>query len=205
MSAAKVPPDRRIVRTREALRGALVELILEKGYDAIAVNDIVSRANVARSTFYMHHGSKESVLLDGIGALRDFLAQAQRCAREAADGAFDPLGFSLAFFEHADGNRDLSRALLGSGGGVVMINAFRQMFDRLIRRGLLEEADSKRKSSAVPLDATVRFTTDALMGVLMWWIEAKPRLTPAEGNKVFRQLIDPSLEENGFLTKAKVR
>ena len=205
MSAAKAPPDRRIVRTREALRGALIALILEKGYDAIAVNDIVTRANVARSTFYAHHGSKESVFLDGVGALREFLAHAQRAAREAADGAVDPLGFSLALYEHADGNRDLFQAMMGSSGGVVMQNAFRQMFDRLIRRGLSETADPKRKAAAVPLEATVRFTTDAIMGVLTWWIEAKPRLSPAEGNKIFRQLIDPALEENGFLTKAKVR
>lgn len=203
MSAAKAPPDRRVARTREALRGALVELILEKGYDAIAVNDIVTRANIARSTFYMHHGSKEGVLLDGVGHLREFLARAQRTAQEAADGVVDPLGFSLAFFEHADENRDLSRALLGSGGGVVMINAFRQMFDRLIKRGLVEMAETKRRSSTMPVDALVRFTTEALMGVLMWWIEAKPRLTPIEGNKIFRQLIDPTLVANGFFTKAK--
>ncbi len=204
MSATKAPPDRRIVRTREALRSALVELILEKGYDAIAVNDIVTRAHVARSTFYAHHGSKESVLLDGIGNLREFLAQAQRAAREAANGLVDPLGFTLAFFEHADDSRDLSRALLGSGGGVVMINAFRQMFDRLVRRGLIEASDPKGKATPIPLDALVRFTTEALMGVLMWWIEVKPRLSPLDGNRIFRQLIDPTLVANGFLTKTKV-
>ena len=80
-----------------------------------------------------------------------------------------------------------------------MINAFRQMFDRLIRRGLIEAADPKRKDSAVPLDAVVRFTTEALMGVLTWWIDAKPRLSPGEGNRIFRQLIDPVFAENGFL------
>jgi len=197
MSPAKTAPDRRIVRTREALRGALVALILEKGYEAIAVNDIVQRANVARSTFYAHHGSKESVLLDGVGTLREFLAQAQREASGEGLDPMDPLGFSLALFEHADSHRDLYRALMGDGGGTVMIQAFRQMFDRLIRRGLVEAADRPRKSAAVPLEAIVRFTTDALMAVLTWWVEAKPRLAAAEGNRIFRQLIEPALRANG--------
>ena len=33
-------PDRRIRRTRQLLREALVELILEKGYDAVTVQDL---------------------------------------------------------------------------------------------------------------------------------------------------------------------
>src|SRR4051812_41781762 len=107
MPAPKTTPDRRIMRTRDALRSALIELILEKGYDAIAVNDIVTRANVARSTFYAHHGSKESVLLDSIGMLRELLSKAQRETREAAAGQVDPLAFTGVFFEHADGHRDL--------------------------------------------------------------------------------------------------
>lgn len=201
MSSAKAPPDRRVVRTREALRGALIELILEKGYDAIAVNDVVTRANVARSTFYAHHGSKESVLLDSISMLREFLAKAQQEAREASAGRLDPLGFTTAFFSHADGHRDLYRALMGDGGGAVLIKAFRQMFDRLIRRGLIDAAESGLKVSAVPVEAVTRFTTDALMATLAWWVEAKPRLSPEEGNRIFRQLIDPSLRENRFLIK----
>ena len=199
MTAAPTPPDRRIVRTREALRGALLELIHEKGYDAISVNDLVGRANVARSTFYAHHGGKESVLLDSIGMLREFLAEAQRNARATQNDPADPLGFTLPFFEHLDESRELSRILTGSGAAALVNTTFRQMFDRLIRRGLIEAADPKRKAGAVPLDAMVRFTTDAFMGVLAWWIDVKPRLSPQEGNRVFRHLIDPVLAGNGYL------
>jgi len=46
--------DRRIQKTRTLLREALVSLIREKNYDSIAVKEILDRANVGRSTFYMH-------------------------------------------------------------------------------------------------------------------------------------------------------
>ncbi len=48
------PMDRRIARTKTAIREALVALIEEKGFDAILVSDIAERANINRGTFYLH-------------------------------------------------------------------------------------------------------------------------------------------------------
>lgn len=55
-------PDRRTERTRAALMSAFVGLLLEEGYDAVTVERIAARANVGRSTFYMHHKSKDDIL-----------------------------------------------------------------------------------------------------------------------------------------------
>ena len=43
--------DRRSQRTRQALGDALVDLMMEKGYDAISVKDIIDHANVGCSPF----------------------------------------------------------------------------------------------------------------------------------------------------------
>src|SRR6478672_13286337 len=56
-------PDRRPARTVSALRTALIELMLEKHYDTITVQDIIDRANVGRSTFYSHFRDKEDLLV----------------------------------------------------------------------------------------------------------------------------------------------
>jgi len=50
--------DRRVRRTREALHKALMSLALEKEYDAITVQEVLDRADIGRSTFYMHFQSK---------------------------------------------------------------------------------------------------------------------------------------------------
>ena len=55
--------DRRVQRTRELLQKALIELISERGYDAITIQDIVDRANVGRTTFYLHYSSKDELLI----------------------------------------------------------------------------------------------------------------------------------------------
>ena len=60
----KSKTDRRIQRTRQSLRTALLELIKEKGYDAISIEEITERANVGRATFYLHYKDKEDLLLE---------------------------------------------------------------------------------------------------------------------------------------------
>jgi len=47
--------DRRIGRTRRLMHEALMALIVEKGYEAVTVQDILDRADVGRSTFYAHY------------------------------------------------------------------------------------------------------------------------------------------------------
>src|SRR5258706_16136663 len=63
MHNSQVKNDRRVDRTMAALRTALIELIQEKHYDSITVQDIIDRANVGRSTFYTHFRDKEDVLI----------------------------------------------------------------------------------------------------------------------------------------------
>jgi len=55
--------DRRVQRTRELLQKALIELIRERGYDAVTIQDIVDRANVGRTTFYLHYRSKDELFI----------------------------------------------------------------------------------------------------------------------------------------------
>jgi AcrR family transcriptional regulator len=66
MTAAAAKIDRRKARTRQLLRDALMALIVEKGYEAISIQDIVDRANVARPTFYLHFKDKEELLFTSL-------------------------------------------------------------------------------------------------------------------------------------------
>jgi len=47
--------QRRVARTRAAIEDAFVQLVLERGYDRVTVEDIASRADLARATFYAHY------------------------------------------------------------------------------------------------------------------------------------------------------
>jgi AcrR family transcriptional regulator len=55
--------DRRAQRTRELLQKALIELISERGYDVITIQDIVDHAFVGRTTFYQYYNSKDDLFM----------------------------------------------------------------------------------------------------------------------------------------------
>src|SRR5260370_827357 len=54
--------DRRSQRTYRLVSSAFAELVVEKPYDEILVQDILDRANIGRTTFYAHYFDKEDVL-----------------------------------------------------------------------------------------------------------------------------------------------
>ena len=53
--------DRRIVKTREAISKAYLDLITEKGTSQISISELAKRANIDRKTFYLHYSSLDDV------------------------------------------------------------------------------------------------------------------------------------------------
>src|SRR5690349_6475819 len=60
MSKKKV--DRRIRRTKQLLKDALISLMNEKEFATISITDIINRSELNRSTFYSHYREKEELL-----------------------------------------------------------------------------------------------------------------------------------------------
>ena len=56
------PVDRRIVRTRKAIREALMQLLQACDYHRITVTAVAREADIDRKTFYLHYGSVDDVL-----------------------------------------------------------------------------------------------------------------------------------------------
>src|ERR1700730_9494733 len=54
--------DRRILKTQEALKKAVIELMSEKNFDDITIQDLSDRANVSRGTIYLHYLDKFDLL-----------------------------------------------------------------------------------------------------------------------------------------------
>ena len=54
--------DRRITKTRKAIYAAFLQLLNQKNFESITVQEIIDLADVGRSTFYSHYESKELLL-----------------------------------------------------------------------------------------------------------------------------------------------
>ena len=163
--------DRRVARTRRALQHAFMSLILDKGYDAVSIQDICDMADVGRSTFYSHYTGKDDLKRAGLDHLRRALDAAR------LDGADDgqPLAFVPALFGHARGHARLYRALLGTAGGGVALDTVRDILRAAI-------AADTRLTGAVPAGdlALIRACVlGALMSGLLWWLDEDAPGEPA--------------------------
>jgi hypothetical protein len=86
--------DRRIQKTKQLLADSLSQLMREKEFDTITIQDIVDKANVGRSTFYAHYESKEKLLLNNINFQRELIYF-------TSNDPLHPMGINLAYlFNH---------------------------------------------------------------------------------------------------------
>lgn len=181
--------DRRVQKTLHSLHQALIALILEKGYDAITIKDIIDKANVGRSTFYAHYDSKEALLESGLVDLRKLLSSHQKLhSDELNDGL--RLSFSLALFEHAHGYRDVYRAMVGKHAGTVVIGRMHNLLSELVKREM-GSARTIAFASDIPTSVAIQYVVGSLLSVLTWWVDDKSNLSPAEVDSIFRRLTLP--------------
>lgn len=184
----KQAPDRRIQRTRQLLLNALVDLILEKGYETITVQEIIDRANVGRSTFYFHFQDKEDLLLSGFENLRE--------SYEGFYGHLSPgqtgWDFSLAVFRHAEQNRHLIKALLGKQAGDVLLRHIEKNLVSMLTHRFRINWDKKKQ--AIPLDVFVIFFVSTFLGLFVWWLNHDLPYPAERMNDMFMQLTQPAVE-----------
>lgn len=176
--------DRRVARTRALLRNAHLALVVEKGYDAVTVEDICRAANVGRSTFYAHYADKDDLHRSGLETLRQQLA-AHAAERDHGGGvsAERLLAFSLPMLEHAREHLDLYRALAGSRGGAAAVETIRDILQSQVRAELPREAggDALR-------ELTVQHLVGAYLAVLTWWLDGGAKQAPEQVDAAFRRL-----------------
>ena len=181
-------PDRRVSRTRRALKEALTDLILEKGYEAVTVQEIIDRADVGRSTFYSHFLDKDDLLM---AILPDLEVPGPAIGSPAVDGP--AFGWTLELFRHFGSGKRLFKALAGSQSGAL---ARRETTDRLetLARAELSRLKAGRRLDAFRLELVVRFLVGTFIGFMDWWLrEENDHLPPEQVDHAFRSLVLPGV------------
>ncbi|MEV6080005.1 TetR/AcrR family transcriptional regulator [Streptomyces sp. NPDC052069] len=182
--------DRRTRRTRRALHTALVELVLERGFSTLTVEDITERADIGRATFYSHFRDKEDLFARVTGNLLDDLAERLRPVMTDS-----PVGFTgkpvLEMLRHARDERDVYRIVLrGEGDGKPL-----QMFMDTLAHATAEEFQDRAERNGVEprIDPGLlaRVWVGEQIAVLRWWAEQETPSIPVED--IVRMLLDLGL------------
>ncbi|KAB1645907.1 MULTISPECIES: TetR/AcrR family transcriptional regulator [Adlercreutzia] len=186
--------DRRITRSKRALRGALIALIEERGLDAITVNDLCERADLNRGTFYNHFHDKENLLTALENEVLAEVALLQARMQSVTLG--DMLAFRVAgrpvpvlvdLFEYLRGESDFLRAVLGSGGDVRFGPRLREAVCENLVQNILHE---KYRTNPTPFVCYyVAFYASAYLGIIARWVENGCPETPEEMARIAMRLL----------------
>lgn len=175
------PIDRRIQKTKKHLSDAFISLILEKGYEAVTIQDIIDKANVGRSTFYAHFESKEQLLFSGHQHLSDaLLGSMNEKSKEGID--------FLMLFNHAKDNFQIAKAMLGKKGGDLIIGHIRDVMSLKIAKDLKRDA-SKSKAEQMKIHFTSEALSSALVSYLTNWLDADMPYSPDEMSEKCNELV----------------
>jgi AcrR family transcriptional regulator len=151
--------DRRILKTQEALKKAVIDLMSEKNFDDITLQDLSDRANVSRGTIYLHYLDKYDLLDKLIEEHIDVLREKCRAASEYIES-------NLMWTEYFELHYSFFSMMLVSKGAPY----FRSRFLNLLIEEITNEiALTEGKIENLNKDLLVRFLASAYVGVVEWW------------------------------------
>ena len=190
--AAPPAPDRRVLRTKQALGEALVELMLAHPFGDISVAQVLARAGVGRATFYAHFRNKHDLLLSDAERFcelleRHFLAHAGESRRVA------PVA---ELFAHVADYHAFQRALADSGLREPVYELVSGHLARIIDRRIATLRPDVG-AHGLPRAATARVLAAALVEMMRWWLDQHARPDAREMDGRFHDIVWGGLARTG--------
>jgi AcrR family transcriptional regulator len=175
--------DRRIQRTRQLLRDSLMELIVERGFSDLTIQDITDRANVSRTTFYLHYRDKYELLFDNIQILYTGLISNSigSISREGLlSGECDHILGDPGDYVHVAQYADFYRAMLSKKGDAGFIVRVEEYLAQLSQSLFIEPLISPENPPLIPAAMAAHALAGAQIGMVIWWLKNDMPLSPEE-------------------------
>lgn len=155
--------DRRITKSQEAIKKAVTELMSEKSFDDITIQDIANRADVNRGTIYLHYTDKYD-LLDKM--IEEHINNLRELCQSASEMTFQEGNY--VWFEYFERNYLFFSTMLASKGAPY----FRSRFLELIVEEYKPEVDTTEgKNQGLSEDVILQFFASAIVGAVEWWFK----------------------------------
>jgi AcrR family transcriptional regulator len=173
--------------THERLQHALIELIRKRNYDAITIQDIVARAGVGRTTFYLHYPSKDDLFLSCHEAIvHQFDSGLHRPQTKEELLAAEASAGTTAAYQHLAEARAHLNPILQGKEGLLLLRGMRER-SALAIAATLRTAFAGAESS-LPIDVLANYLAGAQVSLVQWWLEKRQLHSAEELAQTFHRL-----------------
>jgi len=183
--------DPRAVRTREALRHALLELLAEKAFDQITIRDIAATAGIGYVTFFRHHPTREALLHEVAAEQVRQLAALMLPALEASDTRTA----STTLCAYVDEHREVWSTLLTGGAAAILR-------EELPKSASEVAATRSNPDNWLPPELAVTFNVSCTIELLTWWLRQKRPVSVQRVAQIHERIVmNPVIEADKDWTR----
>jgi AcrR family transcriptional regulator len=178
--------DLRVIRTKESIRDALIKLIDEKGFEAITVKDLTTKAKINRGTFYAHYQDKfdlmkkceDEIMLELSSIVKtNFPSVIASIKTDFPD--VPPFPHTVLLFEYLNENSDTMKAVLGPKGDLSFQTRLKDLMWEILY-GDNQNSFLKKENFLVPGQYLSSYLGNAMMGVVQQWLNSGRKESPQE-------------------------
>ena len=161
--------------TKKLIREVLFECLKEKDINKITISSLCEKADINRSTFYLHYSDIYQMLQKiEEEALENITCMLTDSPVDFSDKE-STLAFTTKFFSILDGDKDLCRALLGPHGDM----AFVEQIENLLASTFLKQLPGRFSKDDPDLKYAYAFTLNGCVGLIKVWLSQPVQESPA--------------------------
>jgi AcrR family transcriptional regulator len=162
--------ERRRRQTRQLLIQTALQLLLEKGYDALTIQEITDRADLGRGTFYIHFKDKIDVIWAGF---KDLFQDLEKESHQRLDRRMPQVEYYglFSFFHHAEKHRDLYRVMIGGQGSALLTARAQDFLAKVILYDICNAPGTPDLNFNIPEEIEAQILTGMISRLLIWWLE----------------------------------
>ncbi len=185
--------DRRQQKTRAAIFAAFNEILTEKSYHQITVQEIIDRANVGRTTFYDHFETKDELLREMCDSLfrhifSDVLSAESTHDFSLSDGTSRTVITHMIY--HLRDNRKNLLGILACESGEMFLQFFRQYLNNVFSSYM-----PTSNAREVPEDFLLNYISGSFVNMVQWWLKGGMKESPEQLATYFEAVTQPILTQ----------
>jgi AcrR family transcriptional regulator len=196
MSTTISHTDRRIKKSKKALKDALISLMQNKDLKEISITDIVDLADLNRGTFYKHYQYKEELLeeiMDDV--IADLIVSYREPYKSSDTFIVNDLTTSvIKIFEHVANYSNIYTLILKSNG----LPGFQNRICHELKKLPLEDFENYQTNHKINTNLYSSYQAHAIFGMIIEWVNEEFKYSTAYMAEQLLEIINNSPNNHTF-------
>jgi AcrR family transcriptional regulator len=156
-----------------------LQLVLEKGYDAISIQDITEGADLGRGTFYLHFKDKEEIIWT---MFQEMFRELEQDAHNRINRSMPQVEYYglLNIYHHAEKNGDLYRMMLGGQGSALLTARVQDLLAKIFLNDIHNAPEPQDDDFNLPEEFEAQLLTGVISRLVFWWLETPNNYTAGQ-------------------------